>query len=499
MGVVGRQSFWNFLFTYAGILLGAINFIILFPLFFSVEQLGLIRLLQSLGLITSQVTQLGTHAGILRFYPNHKTKPVRLIREVYKLCLKGTLLFLIVYFFAKPLIISLYVERSPLYVDYYYYLIPITLSMMGFAIWESIAIARLQTTPPLILREVVSRLLLLLTLGLYALQWISFPVFMTAWLVQQVGLMFLIPLWLGRTPYFTIKTEETFSPAERKAFIHYSLYAALSGGTTLLVFNIDSIMLGAMVGLSAVGVYSIYLNLATLLAIPNRVFARVMSPLLAQAWNDNRTDLVRKYYQQSALIPVLIAIWIFVGIHINRELLFQFLRRPEYRENYPMFIYLSIAFIINTAFGLNNNVLVSSPLYRFETYFNLFTVFITALANYILIRWLGAVGAAVATLLTLLILNILKALFIQSRFGVMPFTRNYFMAFLSIIPALCTANYLPDAGNIWINLIYRSGLFSLLFFLPMYWFHIIPELNATIFAGKQHFARVVKKLNNSKK
>lgn len=490
MGIVGRQSFWNLLITYSGVVLGALNFIVLFPLFFSAEQLGLIRLLQSLGLVSAQLAQLGTPMGALRFYDLYKADPGRLLRVIYGLCLTGTALFLAVYILARPLIIETYQSRSPLFLSYYYYVVPITISMLLLTVWESIAMARLQTTPPAFLREVASRFLLLGLVAIFAFQLVDFQRFIWGWTVLQVALVFVLPLWLGGAPFFRLQTAEPLAPQERNKFIRYSLYAAFSGGSTLLVFNIDSIMLGAMVGLSSVGVYGIYLNIATLISIPNRALARIMHPLMVQAWNEDRKDEVHKLYRQSALLPLIVGGWIFGGVHLNRETLFYFLRRPEYAENYEMFLYLSAAFILNSGFGLNNNVLVSSALYRFDAYFNVLMVVLTAASNYFLIKLFGGVGSAIATALTLLVMNAMKWGFIRNRFGMNPFSRKYFIALGVALPALALTQYLPPLHRLfWLDVPLRSLIFTALYFTPVYFLRLVPELNNTLASGLQKLKR----------
>ena len=73
MGVVRKQSILSSIFTYIGFAIGAVNILILFPKYFTTEQIGLTRILLDVALMFSTVCTLGSIATVLKFYPVYKT------------------------------------------------------------------------------------------------------------------------------------------------------------------------------------------------------------------------------------------------------------------------------------------------------------------------------------------------------------------------------------------------------------------------------------------
>ena len=69
MGIVIRQSFWNTIYTYSGLVIGYVNTVLLFPVMLDPEQFGLTRVLISFTLILAQFAQLGIGNTIVRFFP----------------------------------------------------------------------------------------------------------------------------------------------------------------------------------------------------------------------------------------------------------------------------------------------------------------------------------------------------------------------------------------------------------------------------------------------
>src|SRR5690625_6802398 len=69
MGVIIRQSFWNAVISYIGILLGFLLSILLYPLILTPDQYGLTRVLFSASFIFTQVALIGFHNIIIRYYP----------------------------------------------------------------------------------------------------------------------------------------------------------------------------------------------------------------------------------------------------------------------------------------------------------------------------------------------------------------------------------------------------------------------------------------------
>ena len=76
MGIIKKQSINNSISLYIGIIIGAINTILIFPHVFenNPEYWGLLQILVSYSLIFSTFSHLGSPNILLRFFPQLKNK-----------------------------------------------------------------------------------------------------------------------------------------------------------------------------------------------------------------------------------------------------------------------------------------------------------------------------------------------------------------------------------------------------------------------------------------
>src|SRR5688572_1349271 len=72
MGVIQRQGIRNAVITYAGIIIGFVNLIIIQPRFLTPEELGLTRVLFSFSALIASFIPLGIHNITLKYFPFYK-------------------------------------------------------------------------------------------------------------------------------------------------------------------------------------------------------------------------------------------------------------------------------------------------------------------------------------------------------------------------------------------------------------------------------------------
>ena len=74
MGFIQKDALRTMLTSYLGVALGYINKAVLFILILSTEQIGLMNLLLSVGLLFAQFANLGTFYTTWKFFPFFKNK-----------------------------------------------------------------------------------------------------------------------------------------------------------------------------------------------------------------------------------------------------------------------------------------------------------------------------------------------------------------------------------------------------------------------------------------
>ena len=77
MGIIKRQGIQNSIISYAGVIIGYINVMVLFPRFLSVEQVGLTRVLPNVAIVLAQLSALGFANAGIKFFPFFRNKAAK--------------------------------------------------------------------------------------------------------------------------------------------------------------------------------------------------------------------------------------------------------------------------------------------------------------------------------------------------------------------------------------------------------------------------------------
>ena len=180
MGIVIRQSFYSTIISYAGVVIGYINLLYLYPKFLSLEQVGLFRTIQDAAILLSPFAQFGLTQSIFRFYPHFvkdKSTSHTFITLMMLLALAGFAVFFIIFkLFENPLL-SYFKDNAKEIIQYSSWVIWLTLVLVMMAVLEAFSRSLLKTVVPNLLREIVARLLLSTLVLLYFSGVLSFDQF----------------------------------------------------------------------------------------------------------------------------------------------------------------------------------------------------------------------------------------------------------------------------------------------------------------------------------
>lgn len=250
----------------------------------------------------------------------------------------------------------------------------------------------------------------------------------------------------------------------------------LGGLTTVIVWNVDIIMLGSLAGLSQTGIYAIAFYMASVIAIPQRSITKIVSPLLADFIKNKEWKEIASIYTKSSLNQLIPGIFIFGLIWINLEVVYRMMPEVYSAGRWVVFI-IGIGKIIEMGTGANGLILINSKHYRVSFYTNLVLVIITIGANYLLIPLYGIEGAAMASVLALTIYNSTKYLWVWATLGMQPFTeKTLYVILLGAIALVFTHFTNLFEFYLW-NALLKTALFTLLFIVPVFYFSLSPDLN----------------------
>ena len=180
MGIVKNQAYKNTAISYLGIVIGYVNLVLLYPAYLTTEQIGLFQLLIGMSMLYSLVGAFGIPSIVARYFPFYRTDDKMhhsFLHWVAIFSLIGFIVSTLLFFIFKDIIIANYISKSPLFVRYYNFLIPLTFFTVFFNILESFGKAIYQTVYSGFLREILLRILTTVAIYFLSLGFINFTEF----------------------------------------------------------------------------------------------------------------------------------------------------------------------------------------------------------------------------------------------------------------------------------------------------------------------------------
>lgn len=494
MGIVRKEALANSIFSYIGVALGYLNVIILYPAFFSSEEFGLLSLIISVSVIYSYLSAIGLANTVPRFFPFFKTDDKLhngFLSYILLIGTSGFLIITILLLILRPVIISAYIEKSAEFVNYYYFLIPLSLFTMLFNVFEAIARAVYKTSFATFLKEALLRLLTTVGILLFMFKILDFNKFVYYFILINglCALMLLLQIIFSKEFVFKF----SFKELTKKKFVEVMKYGGFlyisSASMIIGQSGADTLFLGSMVGLSVVGAYTIYMRIATLIYVPMRSLSKISVPIIANCFKENNLKQVADIYKRTSLIQLIFGCLIYVGVIINKHNLFYFLKKPEYIESFNIFYFVGIAVLIDIAVGLHNEIIVNSPKYKFDPLFNLILLTVSVLANYLLIPVYGGVGAALAAIAAFFTYNFIKWLFLVINFKMQPLDYRQLIVIGTAVITYFIGNAIPVFSNIFIDIFVRSSIAVIIYTGIILFFKVSPDLNERYWVYKNTVKR----------
>ncbi|MEQ8573986.1 MAG: polysaccharide biosynthesis C-terminal domain-containing protein, partial [Fulvivirga sp.] len=277
-----------------------------------------------------------------------------------------------------------------------------------------------------------------------------------------------------------------------KSMSRFGIVTILSGLSFFLINQVDILMVGSYIGLTDVAIYSIALYMSSVILVPAQSISRTTAVLMADAFKNDNHEMIHTLYKKTALNQMLFGSLIFMLIAINYESLMSFLRET-YADSFMIFFLLGLAKIVDTAFGINGAVLISSKYYRVDTYLSIILLILSLILKVIMIPRFGIIGAAGSTALALVLFNLAKYSFLKVKLNISPFTKDYFLLCIILVISFMVVFFIPQIVNIWIDMFAKSALFCLITIPVVYVLKFSPEFNDIIDKALEMSRQVIKR------
>ena len=467
MGVIAKQSIRGTIVTYLGIAVGVVTTFFVLTRFLTTEEIGLTRVLIDAATLFIGLAQLGTNASIIRFYPYFKEKDSDEDHGFFfwatVVPFIGFALFAILYWACSVPLGAWFGDKSPLFVEYYYFVLPLAFFMLYQTICESTCNVLMHIVVPRAVRELVVRVGLLIIYLLYA-----FKVLSMDGLVIGICINYAVAALINLCYFFSLKKislrpDWTFLRENRslvRRYLTYTGFLIISAITSVLAPTLSSFFITAKMGLDSTGIFAIATYMAVMVSVPNRSVMAISSPQLARAIKENNNGECSFLIGQVTRNMLLIGGFILLVIWINIDLIFHILPNGStFASAKNVVLILGVSQLVLATFSICITALNYSRFYAFSLLISLALTVSALLLNNYLVPLYGMEGAALSNLLSYGLYIALAILTVVPlcRFRIIDKRWWYIAALLIILFAInqCWLIYLPSM-NIWLDSIVRS-------------------------------------------
>lgn len=463
MGIVAKQTIKGSIWSYLGVGIGFITTTYLYTEYLTSEVVGLLALLVSISTLTASIASLGFTGVTQRLFPHFRSNAEHhngFLFIAFIVQTLGFLIFLALFLLFREQIIAVNIEKSSLFAEYLNLLIPLTLFSLGFAFLDIYNMLLYDTVLGAFLYEFLQRFLVLTSVLLYAFRIVTLDVFVILFTIAvsaKTVIMFSALLIRGEInlrPKFSFLSKKL-----KKEMLNVALFSIFGGFGSMIVFNIDKIVINQLLDLKNTGVYTIAFFFGTLITIPSRSLLKISGTLISDSWKVNDIKNVKDIYYKSCINQFIIGGFLFLGLWANIDNIMMILG-PEYAQSKWVIFFIGLGNLIDMLTGANGLVLNYSKYYRVSFIFLAILIGLVLVLLYSLIPLWGIVGAAIAITIALLINNIMRYLFLLWKYKMQPFNWSFLIILLFNVSLFFVMKLIPQLP-IFLDLFIRGGFITL--------------------------------------
>jgi O-antigen/teichoic acid export membrane protein len=486
MGIVRKQSIQSSVLIYFGFVFGAFNTLYLFPHFFTTEEFGLTRLLLDVSALLAIFCTFGSTPATLKFNPFYRSylSPQKndLPFLTIMACIIGCILLMIIVPANKDWIIRKFGQRSPLFVQHFSLIYPLTIGYTFWLLFEAHSWSLQNTVLPNFLKEVSFRIITALLIVLFIFHFVDFHSF-----INLFSFLYVIPVAV--LFWYLISTKKFFinfkisSVTKRlwKQIITFSLFLFSGQFLNILARTSDAIIISSQSvgGLADTAVYTIAVYMVTLMEVPMRGITGIATSVVAYAWKDKDMKKIEDIYKKTALNLIILGLGIWGILMLNTQNAIGYFG-ARYAMLPTLLLITGIAKLIDLGTGLNAQILLSSKYWKVDFITSMCFVLISIPLNIFLVKKFNILGAAYGNLIAICFYNLARYIFVWKLFKLQPFDKkNLYALFIAGI-AFVIAYIIPTQKNIYIDAIVRSIVFVVLYAFPILYFSVSEDFKQVL-------------------
>jgi O-antigen/teichoic acid export membrane protein len=365
--------------------------------------------------------------------------------------------------------------------------LPMAFFMLYQTIFETNANVRMHIVVPRAVRELITRIGLLVVYLLYAFEWVNINGFVIALCGVYAVAMLCNMGYLFSLGEISLRPDWEFLRNNRSLVRQYMLYTGfllVSAVASVLAPTLSSFFITAEMGLNYTGIFAIATYIAVMVSIPYRSMTAIASPQLATAIKENNQRETAHLMQQVSRSILLIGCIILCMIWLNIDLIFHILPNGEvYASARNVVLLLGVSQLFIATCSITSSALNYSRYYAFSLIFSILLTVSSIILNNNLIPSHGMNGAAMSNLISYAVYFILIVITVRLTLRTSTFTRKHIYIVL-LFAAIIALNYLWQQylpiQNIWLSSIVRSIILLGIAGLVAWFANLSPEINQQV-------------------
>ena len=493
MGVVIKQSFWGTAISYVGVLIAFFNTLYIRPQFFLMDKIGLFGIITANAMMISSFTSFGMASSYIKFFPafSEKDRNSALTFQVF-IVVAGCLIVLSLAYLFRGFIIERYIESAPEYINYLSITAVIIVVNSLFEMFFSYSRTILKVLFPSFLRDVFLRICAIFLVVGYAADWFSFE-----WAIKGLAVNYSMALILllgkimlvdGFRFSFNFKI---LSNSWKKKLYRFSAYSMMMAGSFAVMNNVTYDLVLSNLGSAANGIFITCFFIGTIVELPRRNMAKVISPILSVEMTSNNMAEVESLYKRSSITMSLLGTLFFIGILTNLQDLFLFIPQGDkFSDGIYVVILVCSAKLLVMISSFPAEIINFSDRYKYNLIFQLIAAILLISLSSFMIPVYGLNGAALSYFLVITLHVVAKLAYVKYQFKIQPFAKSHF-TLLIVSLVTFTIAYLFNIKTHPILLIFlRSVLTTIAFILMIYKLKISPDINKLIHSTFERFFKI---------
>ncbi|MBJ6109883.1 polysaccharide biosynthesis C-terminal domain-containing protein [Hymenobacter sp. BT523] len=468
MGIVLRQGIRNTLISYVGMGIGFANTIFVLPRLLTPGQIGLTSLLVSFATIGAQLSAFGFASTGLRYFPyfrNQGRNHAGFLPLLLGLPLLGFAAMTVVMSLGQPLVLRWYGPAdAALLGQHYGVAVGLAGAIMLGGLLDAYLKSLFHTSFASFCQEILLRLLIVGSALAYSAHYLSFAGFVVAYASAYAVVAVLLVAYAAAIGELHLRpTRAALRVKPLGEMLGFGGFALLSNISGTVLLNIDNIMVGAKVSLAAAGIYLVATNVSTALTLPFRALNKTAFSLIAEYWKEQDLGKMGAFYQRVTRVNTVVGCYLALGIGLNLDFIFSLIHRPEYAAGAGAVVLLLVGRLFDGITGVNGTIVVTSPHYRFDLLFNVLLASAVVGLNWLLIPRYELVGAALAYCVALVSINTVRTWFVWHFYRLQPFDGHIPRLLLVAAVAGLATWALPTLPNLWLTMLMRGGVLTVLY------------------------------------